>query len=77
MAETMKVRASHHNTTCNVVATSSTPASSGPMMLAKGALAWMRPLALSRSSWDTRLGIAALVALTKPTVSVELMNVTR
>ena len=61
-AETINVSASHHKTTCNDVTLSNNAASNGPMIVAKGVLACMRPFAFSRASWETMLGIAALVA---------------
>src|SRR2546421_1719198 len=55
MAETTKVSASHHNTACKEVTASNSAARNGPMIVAKGVLASMRPLAFTRLSWVTML----------------------
>src|SRR6266496_2721456 len=62
--------------TRNEAATSKSPATSGPMMLAMEKLAWTYPFAAIRSSGSTRLGRAAKLAAVKPMVSVALTNET-
>ena len=52
------------------------PASGGPATVAAEKLAWIRPLAATRSSAATRLGMAANWALSKAILSVELTKAT-
>ena len=54
----------------------STPASKGPATCAAEKVAWMRPFAVTRSSVDTRLGIAANSPALKAMKTVDWMNVT-
>src|SRR3954469_17981164 len=52
------------------------PASSGPATCAAEKVAWMRPLAATRSSVETRLGIAANSPALKAMNTVDWMKVT-
>ena len=54
----------------------SAPASSGPTTCAAEYVAWIRPFAVTRSSVETRLGIAANSPALKAMKMVDWMKVT-
>jgi len=75
-AETTNVAASTTSSWSTGSTTSSAPATSGPRTLAPANVAWIRPFAVTRSAWSTRLGIAPNAAASKKIPSVDVMKTT-
>src|SRR5690348_7617183 len=73
-AETKKEAASSTKMSATGITASNEPASKGPRTVAAEKLAWMRPLAATRSSVGTRLGMAANWAASKAIEIVAAMN---
>jgi len=75
-AETANDAESNDITHVNGMTERSAPARSGPATCAAEKVAWIRPLAVTRSSVETRLGIAANSPALKAMKIVDWMNVT-
>jgi hypothetical protein len=75
-ADTRNVAASMYKSCSTWKKTSRPPATSGPATVAAAKLAWIRPFAVTRSAWSTRLGTAPNCAASKKIESVPAMKIT-